>query len=160
VLRCQNRAARAEPIRLNQFPGVRNLELPLFGYGQSAGAELLHALRRMHKQDILIACWRWLEEILGACNAFVEKLRAEQPVFRNRKPTLPDREVEGRGADQLERQHRNCLPLSRGIVLRIKSQIAPPRPVPSNLLPHSISPKAKSPKNGGRMPDRGNGTGI
>src|SRR5262249_56926876 len=91
----------------------------------------------MHKQDILIACWRWLEEILGACDAFVEKVLAEQPVFRNREHTLSDRQVEGRCADQLERQHRNRVPLSRGIVVRIKLTSAFPTCFACSTLRHA-----------------------
>ncbi len=76
----EHSAACAEPIRLNQSPGVRDFQLPFFALGQSPRTELAHVLGGMHQQDIFIARWRRRYEVRGTGDALLEEAFAHQPV--------------------------------------------------------------------------------
>ena len=55
LARRQNRSTRRQPEGLGQIAGVGNFHLHFFARGERARLQLLHVLRLVHQQNVLIA---------------------------------------------------------------------------------------------------------
>ena len=103
--RRQNRSARRQPECLDQFRREGNFQLHFFARAERARLQLLHILRRVHQQDVLIGCRLRLEKIARLRDAVGDQTVMNAPVLFSREDVLADRQVIIVAVDELEREH-------------------------------------------------------
>ena len=101
----QHRSPRRHPERPHQFRRVGNLHLQFLPRRKRPGLQLLHILRRMHQQDVLVRRRTRRHEVLRLRHARLYQPLVDALVLLGREDVRADWKVVIVAVDELERQH-------------------------------------------------------
>ena len=104
------RAARIDPPAASQNAStssrrVGNFHFHFFARAERAGLQLLHILRRVHQQNVLIGRGLRFEKICGLGDAVGDQPVVNAPIFFGGEDVVADGKVVGVAVDELEGEH-------------------------------------------------------
>ena len=111
MVRRQNRSARRQPERLHQLRRVGDLHLHFFARGERACLQLLHVLRLVDQQNVLIGSRLRGEEIRRFGDSGFKQAVMNPPILFRRKDVLADREIVFGAVDELKGEHGRGFPI-------------------------------------------------
>jgi len=110
--RRQDRSPGRQPKRVDKLPRVRDFHFHLLARAECAGLQLVHVLRFVNQQNVLISGWFGFQKILRVRNAFSQQPVADAAIFLGGEDVLANGEVIRVTVDQLEGEHsalrRSC----------------------------------------------------